>query len=1055
MKHFTNLFSRYKYELILFGIWVILFITNHARGTFLAGWDNLQTELYPEVAIKRAFYSVWQEYQSFGLVAGMGHASDLIRSILLYFASFIIPQSLIRYSFHLSMIAVGGFGMLRLLQFVGFSKDKKVFAFLGALFYIFNFSVIQMLALPYEAFSVFAGMLPWELWIFLRVITEKKVSAKSLLLLLLINILATPQGVAQQLFVVYGLLLGLLGIGVSISSKQLATFKRAFVAGILILIVNSFWVMPQVYFLITSDDVVRESKINQISTQDVFYSNKSKGNLIDFLSFQGFFYDREGKTQQPLFLPWKEYRETPVVTAIIFLFAAIYLIGLIHKNPFKLAFALCLLLITTALLSNTPPFTWLNSLIRSNSFVNQIFRSPFTKFSIPYAIVGSVFFTFGLYQIALWIDRLDKKYRHNQSPSISRSISQSVSDIDRNTLKRIDVSKYRNSTWFCIIIFFLLLATAVPGLRGNYIASEMKVQIPKEYFEAIDYFKKVDKNKRIALLPEYTFWGWFYHTWGYNGSGFLWYGVEQPIISRTFDVWSFKSESYFWEVKTALEAEDIRAFEQVLEKYHIDYIVFDRSVIPVISSIRGIQYDRLSDLLAKSNMIKKEKKWGNFLTLYKVNYEKKVNNFVSLSSALPNVGPAVALTNNDTAYELYGDYVTNPQKPYNGYFPFLDFTSQTRVPHQKWVLRELEHEWEFVNTLPVAMKDHIPSLVSSQQDINLYSAPTGVRFVLPYTIQTDKNMVSVHVPKVLIKSFDTLATNVEYCSYRKDRKGTLETEKQNGRLMITVMGGANSCNEYQDIYLDQRYGYIVKVRTQNTQGQRPFFYVLDLTKEQPFLEDRIGNDREYYIIGPKYQYGIGYAYTFQNNSYPSVNSSNSIDEVSTYIIPHDVMKYLFYTDKKSTLPQPARQLPVEAKKLQYYLYTVKVPEKLPKDSVLALYQAYHEGWKAYRIENGKLSSEARSGSAGRVENWMRTHFPFWFGKELTPHVPINNWANGWILNNVTMKQSSNETIILIFWPQYIEFFGFFLMSLPFIGLLIWKLNGIKVVKLLRPKGLAL
>ena len=79
----------------------------------------------------------------------------------------------------------------------------------------------------------------------------------------------------------------------------------------------------------------------------------------------------------------------------------------------------------------------------------------------------------------------------------------------------------------------------------------------------MDYFKNIDKNKRIALLPDHTFWGWFYHRWGYNGSGFLWYGIEQPIVSRTFDSWSSKSEGYFWEMKTAAEAENVEQFEAV------------------------------------------------------------------------------------------------------------------------------------------------------------------------------------------------------------------------------------------------------------------------------------------------------------------------------------------------------------------------------------------------------------------------------------------------------------------------------------------------------------
>ena len=42
---------------------------------------------------------------------------------------------------------------------------------------------------------------------------------------------------------------------------------------------------------------------------------------------------------------------------------------------------------------------------------------------------------------------------------------------------------------------------------------------------------------------------------------------------------------------------------------------------------------------------------------------------------------------------------------------------------------------------------------------------------------------------------------------------------------------------------------------------------------------------------------------------------------------------------------------------------------------------------------------------------------------------VNNWANGWTVKN-------SGTIYIFFWPQLLEWFGFLLIPLPFVFLLI-------------------
>ncbi|PIY72137.1 hypothetical protein COY87_02550, partial [Candidatus Roizmanbacteria bacterium CG_4_10_14_0_8_um_filter_33_9] len=128
--------KRHIYEFVLLGIVILLAIVNYRKGTYLSGWDNLQTEIAPWLGVERAFFSVWEEYQSFGLLAGMAHATDLPRAVLIWLLSFILPQNLIRYCFQFMMLIIGGLGMMKLINTIGRESKKTVFGFMGALFYI-------------------------------------------------------------------------------------------------------------------------------------------------------------------------------------------------------------------------------------------------------------------------------------------------------------------------------------------------------------------------------------------------------------------------------------------------------------------------------------------------------------------------------------------------------------------------------------------------------------------------------------------------------------------------------------------------------------------------------------------------------------------------------------------------------------------------------------------------------------------------------------------------------------------------------------------------------
>lgn len=926
----------------------LIFITNYKPDTYLMGWDNLQTELNPVLGVKRAFFGVWQEYQSFGLLAGLSHPADLIRAIFGVFLSAAVSNNLVRYLFHHLMIFIGFLGVVKFCQNFSSRRNYNHLPILGGLFYILNFGTIQILGLPWEAFSVFFAFLPWEIWIFLKILTEFEYSKKNFILLLFINLLATPQAYIQTIFISYFLVLITIWLGLLFKNLNSEFFKKTLITFSVILAVNLFWLLPQIYFLKTSSNIVTEAKANVLSTDDLHYINDDKGDFLSFIKLQGFYYDLRDPNQVFIFDSWKKYFQLFPVNLLPFFLFGIAFLGFFFIPRFKLSFLLCWVIIGFALLSGTFPFSFLHTEVKQTGLISQIFRSPFTKFIIPHVFLLSYFFYIGV-------------------------------DVTVNFLFK----KTRIAVYLSLPIVALLLITYFPVFLGNFFAPAVKVTIPNPYFELFDFFKAQDKNTRIGLLPDSTFWGWYTNTWGYNGSGFLWYGIEQPIVSRNFDVWSDKSEGYYWEIKSALEAEDIDSLKKIFDKYAIDFLIYDKSLLPIASSIKAIQYGRIDELLKNIPGVTLVKQW-NFLYVYKISHQKNTINFVWKASSLPNIGPQVKFTNQDSAYADFGDYQTNKEENYQAFYPFLDLFTQTkRFPHE-WILQELVSDWNINRPLSLNLKDFELIFASEIKEI-LY----------PLSVKTNNEGVTIQFPKLSLSGFDILNAPVINCGYGY---GNVEKRKEKTGISLITRKGSIACMSLKDNSLQQQHGYIVKVENQNNIGQRLLFYILDSTKEQSYLEDRLVNDTEYYILPPKYQYGLGYEFNFRNSSYEKIPAQNSINNLSVYLFPYDKLKQMVFINKNSPPKEAIFNQIFTAKKYFYFLYEVSTGAK---DSYIILNQAFHSGWKAYSLTTGK---------------------------EIKDHILIDNWANGW-------KVNSEGKVIIIFLPQFLEFLGFGILVLALVFLI--------------------
>jgi hypothetical protein len=145
------------------------------------------------------------------------------------------------------------------------------------------------------------------------------------------------------------------------------------------------------------------------------------------------------------------------------------------------------------------------------------------------------------------------------------------------------------------------------------------------------------------------------------------------------------------------------------------------------------------------------------------------------------------------------------------------------------------------------------------------------------------------------------------------------------------------------------------------------------------------------------QQGLGYSIDINNVSVGNIPTINELSWIKVVPLP-----YSFLTEIRIEKPgfenKIKQTISLNFTDLGFYK-TINLPFDTPDGATIILNQAFEKGWVAFA--NGKLLN----------------------------HVLINNWANGWQIND-------QSPITIIYWPQYLEFLGFGLLILVFILLIL-------------------
>lgn len=970
------------------------------RFQWLLGWDSLVPELNWKLNFTRAIAGAWQEYQGLGLTGGMAHLADLSRMIILWVVNLAVPTHYVRWMWHMGMLVLGPIGVWYLGKKMWKWSENACLA--ASVFYLLNLATVQYFFVPYEAFSSFYGFLPWLIAVFLTYLESGM--GKDLSRIVLVGILATSAFYVQTLFVVYGMILGVLSLG------YLRQWRRIIVGLLTVFGVNAFWLLPIVYGVINGGGQVGLAKINSIGSPETALMNTVFGNWQNVSLLKGYWLeyiewvgrDKWGRLMQPWW-DWSGQVWVAWVGQGLFGMSIFGSLWGVVRGKVKWTWLVGFLLAYIMMVSFNAPFGFIYQwLVDKIPLFGEIFRSVFTKWSIVLALFVSV------------------------------GIGSLVASVKNRWVAGI----------MATVILFGFVGIVWPVFKTGIIFDKMKVELPSEYLKMFEYMKTQPKDGRAAYLPVQDMWSWKYTNWGYRGSGFLWYGIEQSILDRAFDVWSPYNEGFYDEFSTALYGANNDMVAQVLQKYDVRYVLLDESVIAPGQDSQILRIEETKKLAGELGW--KQVFQEGFLTVWDT--ANTTNQFVSAPSNYTLAGGDTSKVRRDVIYQDAGTYATQPHSDTVTY-PFAGLVKEAvkdiEYGGQSTTLKSdlgmqgnklIVPGWKVGDIVRVEYMDGmpLPAYKINGQDgprflgkekpedgkgyitARVSDGPEWSKYLAEQKFDLQGQSLKVEVPSLpQIYDFATQGNkDVSNCDVLKRGKAAksqpvrsdlVGSEKylQPTRSDLQSQGTKYTANERGSICdyvampeLDTRLSYLMRMQGQDVAGRSTKFFLYNTWSKR--------NDLEYLLSSGKFDQTFGLLPWGADGSYTlniSVQSfgqytENILQPVEVRWFPIEQIAGARIIVNNEQTYRMSNDLKIdEVKKIGTWLYKVNVTGK----GLLKLSQGYDEGWISIGLT----------------------------------HVKVDGWANGWII-------PSSGVATIFYWPQLLEYLGFGILGGTVLMIIFWK-----------------
>lgn len=708
LRNVLNWLSRHKNQLPLGIVALVCLIvtgTSYQWGTYLSGWDTLHPEFNLGLYSERVIFGAWQEHQGLGAPASQAHAAELPRLFFIWLFDLLLPQSMVRHAMFYFLYFTGVIGVYFFIKKAWFESKKDNWhawaSALGALFFGLNLGTLQHFYVPLEMFAVHFATLPWLLLVTWKYL--KTFNRKYLLWFFFIQVLSSPSAHTATLFYMYTAVIFLFILVFSIlkswKNKKHA-IKPVLLLFLLTLAAHSYWIIPNLYYILFHSDYVQNAKISRHFSTEAFWQNQAYGSIANILIFKNFLFnwkDFDFATSKfvTLFDEWEQHLKTIVGYPLLFLSAILYLTGMgstiknFQKiNKEKLAF-LVLFLVPFFFLNNLnfPSESLFGLLFRFSDTFREALRFPFTKFSIIFIFAASVYFA-------------------------------EFFSFAKNLVVKLAPKQNQLTFKYLLVIFglIILLLPNIPALRGNLVSSSMKVEYPDYYFEMFEWFNQQKKEDRIVKLPINDFFGWTYHSWpidnpqGYQGAGFIWFGLPQPILDREFDRWVDKNEYFYTEISGAMKDKNPEKLHQVLEKYQVSWLLFDKTALDPDENTPDF-YAEFTELIKNDKSISLTKTFGP-IEIFR--FSATNNNGWLTAESLATTNSQTSNLKYDPIYAEYGSYAALTDSESSISYPFIDLLKEeTDLPislSETEIAVERPTQGKFNNIQIPAMGDYAKSI---------------------------------------------------------------------------------------------------------------------------------------------------------------------------------------------------------------------------------------------------------------------------------------------------------------------------------------------------------
>lgn len=963
--------KEFVWPILLVLIAIIIGARNYSPRTWLSGWDTLHPEFNFSLAFKRALSGAWQEHQGLGAAASQAHAAELPRLIFLFLSSLILPISFLRYFYFFVCLVLGPLGVYFFFKEI-ILKEQNVPAFLAALFYLLNLGTVQHFFVPLEMFATQYAALGWLFWQMTEFIqTGKK---KNLVIFAIISFLASPMAHTATLFYVY----------LSIVILYLLSFqtKRSWLIILAILATNFFWLGPNLYYVFQHGHEVQASKIHQLFTDEAIAQSREFSRFQDVVLLKSFLFNWQVYKKdigfRPLLLEWQKHLQK--LSFLGYGFFALVLVGLIRaSSKWKLIFVFLFFLMMILNPVFSPIYNWFNS---HWSLFGEILRFPFTKFSILLIFVEAIFF--------------------GQAINLLFSKSKVIL-----LLAAIGITGG--------LIFYMW-----PVFSGYLISPQMKVKIPDEYFEMFAWFDQQDEG-RVLKLPMHHLWGWNYYNWGYQGAGFLWFGLKQPLLDREFDRWSKYNQEAYRELSYGLYSQDPNLFGSFLQKYDIKYVLLDEHIFEPGQDQKVLFLKETKNILDQQKNLQLIKSFGDKINIYKINsrpektiYQLSATEQVDAddygliisqlpSRKLPEMIKVGETKLNFSELNLFPENCGQIKAGQNFAFDLMSngsfrlfaqkATACVRIPLAK-LAPPLEDKNYLVKPKIVTEGDfdfclfdnRLGRCASQRFAYPFFEIIEGApNYQLEFSLKTNTQAeLKVHQLKLIfyrltgedqinllqeggLDNLPVLQRQNINCGIEPQKYFRKIINSVDGKYIEYFSQGGRLCDTFYYPQLVHNQGYALLIESRNIEGLPIRLCLTNYKTKHCDLDIKLHNGRDFknqiFLIPPQATDSQGYDVNLANYSIGRQPSINQLKVVKIFPVDYEWLR------------------PVDQK----------------KDNFLIFPQAYDAGWVALA------------------------------GLEPLRHVVANNWANGWEL------EDKDQQPWIFFWPQALEYLGF----LALLALLWW------------------